>query len=143
MQAPYFHRIIRPDTSKRFEVVVHPRLDANNIVVNYPGRGGHIDGYRDKHRKMAEHMTKHIGAVVRMPNLEWPYEDYSETVVEDLRSTLNSILADSSDICGTASPTLLLLGYSAGASAIAAVAGDYPTVKRILLMAPSTNAPIE
>lgn len=118
------------------DIVTHP-ANTNRIIVNYPGAGGHIDGYNEKYKRLATYMQdKNLGAVVRSGNRMLP----SFTVDTDLRAMLDYTLENAREISGSEYPDIFLMGASAGASAIAAAAHEYPQVKRILLLAPSGNA---
>lgn len=122
------------------EVAIHPYSNGI-IVVNYPGITGDIDGYNNKYGQQADFVQENgIGTVVRMGN---PYFDelpYPEGMIDNFRFVLDYCLANGAELSGVGNPTLYLMGFSAGASTIAAVAGDYSEVERILLMAPSGDA---
>ena len=133
----------RPIKGKRpleIEVAIHPYFNGI-IVVNYPGITGDIDGYNNKYGKQADFVQKKkIGTVVRMGN---PYFDelpYPEGMIDNFKFVLDHCLINGKELSGKQNPTLYLMGFSAGASTIAAVAGDYTKVKKILLMAPSGDA---
>lgn len=117
----------------QIDLAVHPN-QSGRIIVNYPGLGGDIDGYNLKYKKLALYMQgENLGAVVRSegPNF-WGYMPDTS-----LRKMLEYSYEHEEEISGVAKPEFLLMGFSAGASAIAAVAHDYERVSRILLMAPS------
>lgn len=121
-------------------VAVHP-ASAKRIVIMLPGWNGTLDGYEQKYAKIAAHLVERgVGAVVRSANLIVPGHEFETTCKTVLRGVVEGTLARASSICGQASPELLLLGWSAGASAIAALAPDLPRVARVLLMAPSGDA---
>jgi pimeloyl-ACP methyl ester carboxylesterase len=65
---------------------------------------------------------------------------YEKSAVADLRATIGYALANAEDICSTSDPDLYVMGFSAGAGAIAIVSADYPQVKKVLLIAPSVDA---
>ena len=122
-------------------IVVHPCTTAEAIVINYPGYNGDIDGYKNKYRKIAEFIrSKGIAGVIQMSNSHRAWFEYSNSVVADLKAVIEQALKNSSRICGSGNPKIYLMGYSAGASAVAAVSADYPQIKKILLMAPSGDA---
>lgn len=107
------------------------------VVVIYPGFKGDADGYNGKYLKIAKLLIeRNIGAVVRMNNFPIPNVDYQQSVKDRLREVLSSILSNDK-------PTLYLMGISAGAGAIAAIAYEYPQVEKILLIAPSGDAGLE
>lgn len=125
--------------SLKLDVAVHPNK-SGRIIVNYPGLGGDIDGYNLKYRKLAQFMQgEGLGAVVRSfgPDF-WRY-----TVDTGLRKMLDYICENAEEISGVTKPEILLMGFSAGASAIAAIAHSYERVSRILLMAPSGDMRME
>lgn len=117
--------------------IIHSVPEAPAIIINYPGYGGSVDGFNGKYKKMAELMVERkLGAVVRMENRTNLGPNY---LVGDLRQVLDKVTAHNS---GYAKPGALvyLMGASAGAGAIAAVAADYPVVTKILLFEPAGNA---
>jgi dienelactone hydrolase len=66
--------------------------------------------------------------------------DYQHSLIDDLAGVTEYCIRNSARLCGSDSPVIYLMGFSAGASATAAVAGLYPEVKKILLIAPSGDA---
>lgn len=125
-----------------FPIIVHP-LKSQAIVVNYPGYQHDIDGYQGRYQQIADFISdrERIGAVVRAANHTHPRLDYSQSIVKDLRAVLKYTLANSERICGAAKPEIYLMGFSAGASAAAAVLSDFPQIKKTLLIVPSRDAP--
>lgn len=123
---------------ERFDLVAH-RLKSPNIIINYPGLNGTIDGYNRKYEKIADFLVeKNIGAVVRAGN---PVQDnYEHAVVENLRNIIDITLMQSDRIAGTETPNLYVMGTSAGASALAYLAHEYSEIEKVLLVAPSGNA---
>lgn len=123
----------------KLTVAVHPNK-SGRIIVNYPGWGGDIDGYNFKYRKLAQYMQgEGLGAVVRSSGPDfWGY-----TVDTGLRRMLDYTYENAEEISGVTKPEILLMGFSAGASAIAAIAYNYGRVSRMLLMAPSGDMGIE
>jgi dienelactone hydrolase len=49
-------------------------------------------------------------------------------------------LVNAAQICGTTAPNIYLMGFSAGAGAVAIVSAEYPEIKKVLLLAPSVDA---
>lgn len=135
------------ETTIRFEINIHDCPESNVIIINYPGYQGDIDGYRGKYRKLADLIRRRgLGAVIRMENQCRYGVPYEKSVVADLKATIGYALANAESICSSKEPDLYLMGFSAGAGAIAIVAADYPQIKKILLLAPSVDAgktPIE
>lgn len=129
------------------QVLVHSN-DSGIIIINYPGFNGDINGYNNKYQKIADMLCERgIGAVARTSNLQVSGVDYSESVKDALRSTIEYALQNRIAICGSDAPTIYLMGISAGASAVAAVAHEYVHldwgVEKILLIAPSGDAGLD
>lgn len=123
--------------SLELEVAIHPYSNGV-IVVNYPGITGDIDGYNNKYGQLADFVQeKGIGAVVRMANKFFDQLPYPKVMIDNFKYVIDYCLAYGKQLSGRQNPTLYLMGFSAGASTIAAVAGYYPAVKKILLIAPS------
>lgn len=122
-------------------LIVHPNFNTKAIIINYPGRGGDINGYNDKYLKIAQQLQRrNVGAVIQMGNIDRHKFDYSENLVDDLRSVIEYAIRRGPDLCNSAAPDIYLMGFSAGASAVAAVCSEYAAVKKILLVAPSGDA---
>lgn len=126
-------------------VAIHPN-QSGVILVNYPGLGGAIDGYKGKHQRLAEHIAQSgLAAVVRMDNpRNWEHgplsdDEYKEFLIQGLRSVVQYAKAHANEICGREEYRLWLMGFSAGASAIAVLAQELGAEK-ILLMAPARTA---
>ncbi len=133
-------RTIKGKSSLELEVAVHP-LRNGRIVINYPGITGDIDGYNNKYGRQADFVQKNgIGTVVRMGNLLFDELPYPEAMIDNFRFVVEHCLHHGIELSGKERPTLYLMGFSAGASTIAAVASDYPEVEKILLLAPSGDA---
>lgn len=121
------------------ELAVHPN-NSKRIIINIPGINGDIDGYADKYKVLASHMqADNLGAVIRTDN--GMVGGYLTDV--KLRAALQYARENAFAICGEPSPDVFLMGFSAGASAIAGVAHEYPEVKGILLYAPSGDMPMK
>ena len=124
--------------SAQFEVALHPHK-SNVIVINYPEISGDIDGYNNKYAQLADFIRENdVGAVVRSGNQE--FADYPNGMVGNFRSLIEYSIKNSMDIAECKDPKIYLMGFSAGASTITAIAADYPSVEKILLMAPSGDA---
>ncbi len=114
---------------------IHP-FQNGVVVINYPGAEGVSEGYEQKYTKTANYIvTNKIGSVVRLPNPYIPGSSWDK----NLRKAISHIIDESRAICGAPSPTLYLMGFSAGAAAIADIAWEYPQVKKILLMEPAPH----
>jgi pimeloyl-ACP methyl ester carboxylesterase len=121
----------------KVELAIHPN-NSKRIIVNIPGIGGDIDGYADKYKNLARHMQENdLGAVVRT------HGHGIAGYLPDLlpRAALQYIRENAFSICGEPEPDVFLMGFSAGASAVAGIASEYPEVKGILLYAPSGDMP--
>lgn len=120
------------------QFAIHPN-HSGRIIINVPGYNGVIDGYGQKYKILAHHIqSQELAAVVRTGNHLG--EGYPPDI--NLNAALEYAKQHAWEICGEPEPEILLMGFSAGASAIAARAHEHPQVARILLFAPSTNMPI-
>ncbi len=110
--------------------------------MNYPGFGGDIAGFNNKYVTLADQIAGpwNIGSVVRLGNHFDPSIDYSESVVDDLRSAIACCEEHSRDWFDADNLTFFLMGFSAGAGAVAALAGEVHNIEKILLAAPSAAA---
>lgn len=123
--------------SLQIEIAIHPYLNGI-IILNYPGITGDIDGYNNKYGQLADFVReKRIGTVVRMGNPVFEQLPYPQTMIDNFKYVVEYCLSHGKELSGNGNPTLYLMGFSAGASTVAAVSGDYPSVKKILLIAPS------
>jgi len=130
-------RPIKGQESLNLELAIHPYSNGV-IVVNYPGITGNIDGYNNKYGKLADFIQeKGVGTVVRMGNEHFPKLPYPKGMIDNFRYVLDHCLANGKELSDKKDPKLYLMGFSAGASTIAAVSGDYLAVEKILLIAPS------
>ena len=118
------------------------------IIVNSPGSGELKDGRYDRWATLGKHLQE--GQVATMvtynaPRPDWqvqlPWEAYSHKgaswnglLVDSLAHVVDFALERSTELCGTASPTVYLSGFSSGGSAVGAVAFRYREIKRILLL---------
>lgn len=117
----------------KFELAIHPN-NSKRIILNVPGLQGDIDGYADKYKKLAMHMQKNnLAGVVRTKGHS--VSGYLPDVLP--RAAMQYIRENAFSICGEPEPEVYLMGFSAGASAVAAIAHEYPEIKGILLYAPS------
>lgn len=125
----------------KVQLTIHP---SNNgiIVINYPGANGDIDGYNEKYATLGNFLQQTVGAVVRTDNHVKAGFNYDVSVREHLKAVIDYALSHAAEICGADAnnAVIYLMGFSAGAGAVAAVAHEYPQVKKILLMAPSGDA---
>jgi len=130
---------LNPELEVDIDAAVH-KADSHKIIINYPGAGGHVDGYNNKYLTLANCMQNSIGTVVRMANKRIPGIDYAQLLRENLKSVIEYAVNNANEICGSHKPSIYLMGFSDGAGAIAAVAHLYPKVEKVLLFAPSFGA---
>jgi pimeloyl-ACP methyl ester carboxylesterase len=120
---------------------VHPNESSGTIVMIYPGHKSHIDGYNREYETIARELKKKgVGAAVQVENRERHGFVYANSVIDDLKAAVDHVILHASEICGQNDPVIYLMGVSAGAAAVAAVAGSYPQIEKILLIAPSGDA---
>ncbi len=111
-------------------VEYHP-TNTGNIIINIPGAGGTVEGYLNKYVNLGNYIQeKNIACFVRIPN-DRPQE-YELTV----RVIVNYCLEHSQDICGSETPNIWLMGFSAGAGSIVLTAWEYPEIKKVLAINP-------
>ena len=145
------HRTVRGHFDQPVEydipVSIYPAA-SNVIIVNAPGAGEAKDGRGDRYDTIAKHIQArgiaafvthappHPDAENKFPDEPYSYRDasWNLTVVESLANVIEHVLENAEEICGTATPTLYLSGFSAGGSACGAVAFYYPAVKRLLFL---------
>lgn len=138
---PYFRggELLGQEFSINVRLAIHPNV-SRRIIINIPGANGGINGYADKYKRLAWHMQfEELGAVIRANNI------FQAGFLPDinLRAALQYARENAWMTCGEPKPETLLMGFSAGAGAIAAIAHEYPEVTRILLYAPSEDMPGE
>lgn len=139
-------RVVPNETRRREEVelsiplAIHANRESGCITISYPGAMGDIDGYNAKYRTLANLIQEKVGAVIRLGNHYFQGFDYSKSIQNDLRAVVGYAIENSKDICGAKVPVIYLMGFSAGASAIAAVAYEFTQVRKILLISPSGDA---
>ena len=108
--------------------------DSGKIIINYPGAEGDIDGYNRKYETLANHIQDSgLAAVVRSGNPFVPVHGWTH----NLREMIHYSLENSKKICGLDKPELWLMGFSAGAGAIAMIAWEFPEISKILIIAPA------
>ena len=112
------------------------------ISIIYSGYNEDIDDDESsqKYIYLADYIREKIGAVIRIGNNHYQDLNYEKSLQDDLRVVINYALENSQIICGTKAPKIYLLGFSAGASAIMAVAHEFSQVQKILLVSPSYDA---
>lgn len=121
------------------DLIIHPN-DSGRIIVNYPGLNEDVDGIGMRYKYLANQMqSENLGAVVRSS-----YPDSGLFLpTTNLKKVIDYSINNAKLICYSSKPEVLLIGFSAGASAVATLASSYEKVTRILLVAPSGDMPRE
>jgi alpha/beta superfamily hydrolase len=120
-------------------LAINPHPTAQTIVISCPGRGGSIEGYQNKHVKMATMLHKEGLAVVRMENLGHKGFPYEHTLVDDIKTVIRFALKAALNICGTERPNIFFRGFSAGASGGVVACRPFSQVTKMLLISLSTD----
>ena len=130
-------KLSRPITDQgriELDIAVHDS-DNKTIILNMPGYNEDSDGLGNKYLHLADLLQdRNMGTIVRLGNKKYDGLNFASTMRGNLRFAI--------DYCQSMDhfERLYLMGFSAGASAIAAVAADYPSIEKILLVAPSCDA---
>jgi len=112
------------------EVEYHP-TKTGIIIINIPGAGGTVEGYLNKYINLGNYIQENnIASFVRIPN-DRPSE-YQLTI----RKIVDYSLKHSKEICGSDTPEIWLMGFSAGAGAVVLTGPEYPEVTKILAVNP-------
>lgn len=118
--------------------VAYHQNESGRIIVSVPGRGSSVDGYAGKHFFLGEHIRENnLAGFVRSAH---PFFGFEFDITVFLITTMGFLQEYKDVVCKSRRPEIYLMGFSAGASAIAALAYLYPEVSRILLIAPSGDA---
>jgi len=128
-------KLSRPINKGRLalDLAIH-EVDNDIIIINYPGLGEDLNGPRNRYLNLANHLQESgMGTIVRMGNIPDIRLGNSKRMRDNLRFTIDYCLSLSE------TPRLYLMGLSAGASSIASIASDYPSIEKILLIAPSED----
>lgn len=124
----------------RFHMAIH-HLNSPTIVGIFPAATEELPGTTIPYRRIADLLhDENVGAVVRCNGPSDPSVDFHHFNDHFVRLFLDYILANAESICGHADPTIYLMGYSSGGSAVAAAVSRYPQVKKVLLLAPSYDS---
>jgi len=134
-------RVASPlDAAPDLELVIYP-LHSPLIVVLFPGAREGLSNSALPFPLIANNVQEAgLGAVIRCNNPLLDGDRIVELLHDHVRRLMDYIRANVQDICGTVKPRVAMVGYSAGASAIAAFASEYPEVEQLLLLAPSLDA---
>jgi alpha/beta superfamily hydrolase len=131
-------------TLPNVQLAAHPATCARLVII-YPGLNATLDGesrhftqaHPFRYRRLAERLqAEGVAAVLRLANPPCGYYGDGQVAVDRLARAIDYALAHARAMCGHRRPELCLLGFSAGAGAVAALAGAYQP-KRLLLVAPS------
>jgi pimeloyl-ACP methyl ester carboxylesterase len=125
------------DEERELKLLVHPSPLAEAVAINYPGFDGSFDGYEDKYRELAEGLVRANVGVVRLENHPLLSVDYETKLLEDLRMAIRWVSKNGTYIGLASNPDIYLIGTSVGGAAAAAVASEFPAVKKVLLFAPA------
>jgi dienelactone hydrolase len=138
------HRRAGWDPSGPLQIAVHPAGSDRLVVIN-PGLNATIEGegprhtraHPDRYRRIARRLQSgRVAAVLRTANPCPDYGRYGERALDRLRRAIGYGQDHAGAICGVDRPELCLMGFSAGAGAVAALASEFQP-KRMLLVAPS------
>jgi len=124
-------------------LTLHPSC-SNAILINSPGLGCSKDGENAQFKKIARHLQRsRIASVIRyqssLGDFAFNKINMEALLMDNLRAVVNYALNEAQSICGSDEPELFLAGHSAGASASATVAFEYPCISKMLLIAPSAD----
>jgi alpha/beta superfamily hydrolase len=131
-------------TLPNVQFAAHPATCARLVII-YPGLNATLDGesrhfsqaHPFRYRRLAERLqAEGVAAVLRLANPPCGYYGDGQVAVDRLARAIDYALAHARAMCGHRRPELCLLGFSAGAGAVAALAGAYQP-KKLLLVAPS------
>jgi hypothetical protein len=118
------------------------------IIINSPGAGESKEGRRGRYNRIARHLqTTEVASVITYAppqpdgRTEYPWDPYAyrgaswnRIAVESMQHVIEHALGAANEICGSETPVLYLSGFSAGGSVCGAVASQYGTVQRVLLL---------
>ena len=134
----------RRRTLPNVQFAAHPATCARLVII-YPGLNATLDGesrhftqaHPFRYRLLAERLqAERVAAVLRLANPPCGYYGDGQVAIDRLARAIDYALTHARALCGHRRPELCLLGFSAGAGAVAALAGAYQP-KRLLLVAPS------
>ena len=111
------------------------------IIGIYPGARDELSGQAIPYWEIATTLVKQrVGAVVRSNGPYGPGDDFHEFNDLFIHTFVDYLIDNAKGICGYAHPSIYLMGYSSGGSAIASIANEYPQITKILLFAPSFDS---
>jgi pimeloyl-ACP methyl ester carboxylesterase len=111
-------------------VTYHP-TKTGKIIINIPGAGGSLDGYKNKYLNLGNYMQrKDIASFVRISN------DRPQDTILTARTVINYSVDNAKEICGLKKPEIWLMGFSAGGASVLLTAWEYPEIKKVLAINP-------
>jgi dienelactone hydrolase len=111
-------------------IAYHP-TDTGKILINIPGAGGSVDGYKNKYINLGNYIQeKELSSFVRIPN------DRPQEPILTARTVINYVLENSKKICGVDKPEIWLMGFSTGGASVLLTAWEYPEIKKVLAINP-------
>lgn len=131
-------RFVRDSTVPALETIATRSPKARAVIINIPGYRGEIRGFNNKYGKIGAMLSaRNIGAFVLMPNRVHEFQNDYTVMVRDLEAVIDSVSRSTSTLCAVDEADIYLMGTSAGGAGVAAIAGHFPRVKKILLVAPA------
>jgi dienelactone hydrolase len=133
-----------PTSEYEVRAAVHPFYGSRKVAVICPGLHGTMDGYEGKYVAIAQSLQRRGFNVVRMENVppeQLTRERYPEFALGNLRAILEFVTTVRTGV--DPAPRVMMMGTSAGGSAIAAAAVEFPEVEKILLVNPSSNVGLD
>ena len=117
------------------QLAIHDK-SSDVIVVSMPGYSNELDGKRNRQLNLGNFIHEHIGAVVRCDNFPVNNTRYELLLLDNIREVIKYALDNAEEICGKQNPDIYLRGHSAGGSAAAGIAYEFPQIKKVLLISP-------
>ncbi len=122
------HNNVSVDAS--IDIKIRP-ANSKRVVLFVPGVDGSVDGYMNKYINASDHLVNnHDVGIVRISNdfiSSFHWED-------NIKQALNFLEDNASKYFSSDDLEISVVGHSAGASVIAAVAHRYPAIRQILLI---------
>jgi len=111
-------------------VAYHP-TKTGKIIINIPGAGGSLNGYKNKYLNLGNYIQgKEIASFVRIPN------DRPQEAILTARTVINYSIENAKKICGRERPEIWLMGFSAGGASALLTAWEYPEITKVLAINP-------
>ena len=122
--------------------------DSGRLLIISPGSGELKDGRHERWRKLAMHLqdlglcatvTYNVPRPDFQVQLEWEAYSYrgaswNRILIEGVCHVTEWAIEQATELCGTGTPEICLVGFSSGGSAVGAVAFRYPQVRQLLLL---------